>query len=61
MTFWLVLVTSAAAAAASLSPEANVPLAALVTWFSNHHMLTLWGSSAAFFAMTRDISQTLER
>lgn len=61
MALTLVIVTLAAAVATSLSPEANQPMAALVTWFSNHLSLALFGSSLAVFAITRYVSQTLER
>jgi hypothetical protein len=60
MAFWLAIVTLVAAAAA-LSPEAAVPRATLVTWFSNHQTLVLIASSAGIFAVTRYVSHTLER
>ena len=61
MALALLRVTLAAAVAVSLSPEASVPLAVLVTRFSNHHTLVLFGSSAAVFAVSRRVSRTLEQ
>jgi hypothetical protein len=59
MALALLLVTLAAAVAASLSPEANLPMVALVTWFSHHH--TLGRSTATILAVSRHVSQTLDR
>ena len=61
MALAFLIVTLAVAVATSLSPEATLPFAALVTWFSDHQSMTLFGSSATVFLMTRYVSQALER
>lgn len=61
MAFWLTLVT-VVASAVSLFSEANRPLATtMVTWFSDHHTLSVIGASGAVCAVARYISLTLER